>query len=94
MTTNGERVFGNYWLGDMSFLDKLTLSYLVLSILLLAQNNSLVELCPNPASRNRHYNGLHCTYFIIGQTLFFGHAKVMLHSRIAGESHGRGQVKH
>jgi len=56
MTANGERVFGNYSLGDMFFLDKLTLSYLVLSILLLAQNNSLVELCPNPASRNRHYN--------------------------------------
>ena len=65
MTANGERVSGNYSLGDMFFFDKLTLSYLVLSIVLLPQGNSLVELGPNPASRNRHYNRLYRPYFII-----------------------------
>ena len=52
------------------------------------------ELRPDPAGGNRHYNGLHRTDFLIGQAFFLGYTKVMLHSRVATDGHGRRQVKH
>jgi len=69
---------------------------MVLSFLrsLLIQCAGIPELRPNPAGGNRHYNGLHRTDFLIGQSFFPGYTKVMLHSRITTDGHGRGQMKH
>jgi hypothetical protein len=53
---------------------------------------SFTKLCANSACRNSHDYRLHSAYFIIGYSLFFGHAKVMLHSRIAANRHRCSQV--
>ena len=53
---------------------------------------SFTKLCTNSARRNSHDYRLHSADFIIRYPLFFGHAKVMLHSRITTDRHRCSQV--
>ena len=57
-------------------------------------DTSFTELCSNPATRNCHYDRLDRTDFVVCNTLFFGDAKVMFHSRIAVNSHSCCEVNH
>ncbi len=41
-----------------------------------------------------HDNGEHGPYFFIAKPLFLGHAKVLLHSRIAADGHCGSHVQH
>lgn len=61
---------------------------------ILIQCTGIPELRPNPAGGNCHYNGLHRTDFLIGQSFFPGYTKVMLHSRITPDGHSGCQMKH
>jgi hypothetical protein len=65
-----------------------TAGYLLFSI----SETSFLKLCADPACRDSHDNRLHGAYLIVGYSLFFGHAKVMLHSRIAANRHRCSQV--
>ncbi len=55
----------------------------------LAANAGLSELRPDPAGNNNHDYGLNGSNLGILNFLFFGDAKVMLHSRDAPDCHGR-----
>ena len=57
-------------------------------------DTSFTEFCSNPATRNCHYDRLDRTDFVVCNTLFFGDAKVMFHSRIAANSHSCCEVNH
>jgi hypothetical protein len=60
----------------------------------LIKGTGILKLRPDPAGGNRHYNGLARTDFVIAQAFFPGYTKVMRHSRIATNGHGRCQVQH
>ena len=55
---------------------------------------SLAELRADSTGRDGHHDRLHSAYFLIAHPLFFGHAKVMLHSGITTTGHRRSQVNH
>jgi hypothetical protein len=65
-----------------------------LLVLFFACGTSFTKLRINSATRNGHYYRLHGPELIIGYPLFLGHAKLMLHSRIAVNSHRRSHVDH
>lgn len=63
-------------------------------LLFFAPRTYFPELGHNPAPGDGHYYGLHSAQFIIGDAFFSGHARVMFHSGIAADGHGRGHVDH
>ena len=63
-------------------------------LLLFATDAGFAELDPHPSGGYGHDYGLNGTDLLIGQALFFGDAKVVLHSRISSKSHGRSHVQH
>ena len=52
--------------------------------------NYIIHLHHDPAGRNHHYMQLDCTYFLIANAFFFGHAKELFYSWIASKSHCGG----
>jgi len=63
-------------------------------LIFFAFNTSFTKLCTNPAGRDSHYDRLDRTDLLISYSLFFGNAKVILHSRITSDSHRRSQMYH
>ncbi|MEW5800692.1 MAG: hypothetical protein AB1847_01175 [bacterium] len=51
------------------------------------------DLRTNPAGRDCHHDRLHCAYFIIGYSLFPGHAKKVFDSVGTAECHRCGKKK-
>ncbi len=70
----------------------MSVAWCLLLVLFFASSPSFTKLCLNSATRNGHYYRLYGPELIVGYALFLGHAKVMLHSRITGNSHGRSHV--
>ncbi len=54
----------------------------------------LSELGPDPTRRYTHGDRLDGTDFIVGHAVFFGDPKEMLHSRVASQGEGHGQLDH
>jgi len=62
-------------------------------ICLFAFDACILDLCANPTGRDGHYDRLHCVYFIVGYSLFPGHAKKMFDSMGTSECHSCGYKK-
>ena len=73
---------------------RLFLSVLFLALSLNASSTSFPELGSHPSRRHRHDDGLNRSHLLTRNSGFFGYAKVLLHSRVAGNRHGRCQVDH
>ncbi len=53
-----------------------------------------LELRTNSPGFNRHHDSLNRPDFVVRNALFPGDAKVVFHSRVACDRHGRCQVDH
>lgn len=65
-----------------------SLVVMIRRFLRLGAGAGFTKLGVHSAGRNRHDDGFHSANFLNGDPVFFGDAKVVLHSGIAGHGHG------